>query len=1349
MFDIRPLWSSLLVRIAVLSIFIIFFFLPNSIKEASGQIAVVEEFCPETACIAKQAEIKKIDDEIYKINQAIEALNMKIGSEVKLIKYRIDRSSWMQNEVNRLSLQIYNIMGPNGAFRWAQLSYGRAMTALTGTMDQQIKDQVDTLAQQFGKTFADAVQIYAKQAAEKMEGLLNTANQLIESYNDLVLQFNALTPLIEQAQNNLTQLLYQANGLEKDSEDLLERRAAIKEILSITACPIGPPPEVSPVADESTGDAPTADLSTKEKLTMSGATAEAQRMANTIPSEFPPVTVNMTTGVPLVPAAPTVPEIPPPAETKTDTPSVPDTGTPSVSDLDLGDDDDLVTVGGGAKPPAPILEGTGDRPKDAAIAPITGADAPPPPTTTPYDHMPPPDLTETGLDFDRYTSTGGTTELVSLGFQGIESHTLEREELGSTARIVFGTLIPGLSTQVGVQEKLAGAWADALNIILFTTLFNLTKTIAKGEVSPQDIVDIRKAALAGDESEVRNILERLGGTRTPEGAAEGIVEDFISEIMRVGAMTQPEEVVSLAPRMLIAIEAMNNADLTTVLMNLCITANLILRSQEAAAIETHATVGIVLAPVGLGGVRGLVGLVGVGTRVGQAAGQAIASAGSLTYTSSEIIRINGEIEREKVHLASGTGDPNRLETLEFEKELSILFAAVDVIFLGFDVKQFSLAAKAHTLARQSAEAIRAVKEAANDAIRTNKMELARQLAAQLTALLKTEARFALFEFKTFAAISTAQVAIAVAMGNPTGAILPLAMLGIRGGTAVAAARAQRSRGGTVEAGTPVTVQGQQGEFTFVRFGEKGEIILRKGGGEFTFAADAEILTTSGAKPIFKGNSVTVAGQPGEFVFVGKNEFGEIILKGEKGEITVSSDTEIALASAKKGISGGDVEPTATTKDLKEGMIIRIDGRKGEFQIITIKKGQIKVIEVSEEEVGVDVTIKIPRIFSFDPDLVKFRIVSEGTEVAPPVAAPVRPLIPTERPAIAAFEPGTVVRVAGEGDADFVVQGVFPNGKIMVRKAGAPTREDVDATAFNTKIVGSEKLTVVPKAAETGETAPVAVQPPTRTAEQKARSNLLGILQRELAMRIETDDSSGREFVRTADGEIIFLGKLLGIGTEGIVFRIDTQDGNPTNEVLKINKTNLGNPSGEANTLDGLDGKIPIARVTGIVRDAGGNVVALKKEFVSGSTLSKLFKDIQALLSSQDPAKAVEAENLRQSVSLAVGNFLRTAFDAGTTEFDFIPANLIMRSDTCELVLIDAGGIALQRSSLIDAEDFFNRIATDLIGGFGFSREQLGTVFDIDTVRTALGGGENVNCPAPAEAGFEGRDLFDLIPAFGR
>jgi hypothetical protein len=723
------------------------------------------------------------------------------------------------------------------------------------------------------------------------------------------------------------------------------------------------------------------------------------------------------------------------------------------------------------------------------------------------------------------------------------------------------------------------------------------------------------------------------------------------------------------------------------------------------------------------------------------------------------MRINEEIERERVHLASGTGDPNNLATLEFERDLSILFAAIDVVFLSFDVTQVALAAKAHTLARQSAEAIRAVKEATNDAIRNNKMALARQLAAQLAGLLKTEARFALFEFKTFAAISAAQVGISVAIGSPTGAILPLALLGIRGGTAAVSARVQRSHGGTVDTGTPVTVVGQRGEFEFVRLGENGEIILRRPGGtgEAAFAPDAKVLTTSGARPIFKGNSVTVSGQTGEFVFVGRNEFGEIVLRGENGEITVPPDTEIVLASAKRGISGGDVEPTAPAKakDLKQGMTIRIEGREGEFSIIKIEEGRIKVMEVSDEDVDVGATIKMPRVFSFDPDLVNVRVVPEGTEAVPPAPTVVQPDVAPQRTAeqpataaTAAFPHGTIVRVTGEGDTDFVVDGVFPDGRIVVRPADAPERGSLADATFTTRILKPEKLTVAPRAEGGEELVPplAAAPPPKKTQEQEVRSKFLSILQRELAMRIETD-ASGREFVRTADGEPIFLGQLLGVGTEGVVFRINTPEGNPTSEVLKINKTISGSPSDEARTLDDLSGKIPIARVTDIVRDAGGSIVALKKEFVPGSTLAKLFKDIQALSGSQDPAKIAEAEKLRESVSLAVGNFLRTAFDANATELDFIPGNLIMRKDTCELVLIDAGGLALKRS-FSDAEDFFNQITTDTIGGFGLSQGQLDTVFDINAVRTALGVGGDVepSCSAPAEAGFEGLEL-ELVPAF--
>ncbi|MEK7790653.1 MAG: hypothetical protein AAB309_03400, partial [Deltaproteobacteria bacterium] len=798
--------------------------------------------------------------------------------------------------------------------------------------------------------------------------------------------------------------------------------------------------------------------------------------------------------------------------------------------------------------------------------------------------------------------------------------------------------------------------------------------------------------------------------------------------------------------------------------NLCITANLILRSEAAARIETGATIGIVLAPIGVGG-GALGSLVGVGAKVGLAAGQAAAGAGSLAYTSSEIIRINEEIEREKVHIASGTGDPNLLAALEFEKELSIIFAAVDVVFIGFDVKQFSLAAKAHTLARQSAEAIRAVKEAANDAIRTNRMALARQLADQLTALLKTEARFALFEFKAFAAISAAQVALSAATGNPAGAILPLALLGIRGGTAITAARTQRARGGIVEAGTPVIVEGQQGELLFVGF-ERNGVTFSTLDGEtlITFARDTKISTTSGAKPIFEGSNVTVSGQRGEFEFVGRNELGEIVLRreggGETGEITVPPDTEIALAPAKKagGAAGTtDVEPRVSAKDLKPGTSIRIDGREGEFSVLEITpKGMIKVVEVSEAEVDLNATITLPRIFSVDPDLVKIRVVSEGPpsieapSAASVVPTPVRQPSGFEPPAFA-FDVGTRVKVQ-EVDGTFVVEGTFPDGRVMVRREDAPTREDLDATAFNTRIVKPDKLTEIPKAVEpeapttrgpeTEETASGTA--PTRSEiERQARSRLLSIIQPELAMRIETD-ASGREFVRTESGEIIFLGQILGIGTEGVVFRINTPEGNPTNEILKINKTTSGDPSGEVKNLEGLDGKIPIARVTGIVRDAGGNIVALKKEFVPGSTLNKLFKDIQVLSSSQDPAKAAEAEKLRQSVSRAVGNFLRTAFDAGTTEFDLIPANLIMKSDTCDLVLIDAGGFAPQRS-FIDAKDFFNQIATDTIAGFNLSQKQVETVFDINTVRTALGGGGEDACLAPAEPGFEGLNLSDFVP----
>lgn len=1301
----RSVTMNLLVSDPNVSEFSIFPWL--GIRAPKRTAGVVCRFTP-LACAIKQEEAKKIDDEIYKIGQRIDEANIKITSKVEFVNLGLKSLNDIEKERTSLDAEINNITRPGGILEAAQNAYEGALTAATGTMDQQTREQVEALARQFGKTFEEAVQMYLRQEQEKLKQTYVIVNGKIQTYNNVINGFNAFLSNVKQYKSDLQALLDDAVQLEKWEQELKEKKRAIQETLGSAPCILGPDPKIPAIADGSTGEIPV-EKESKESI----------EPPHGLTEEPPPLVVSPTQ--------------PPPSPT-TETPPTPPSELPPLSE-----DEDLVTLGPPGTTTPPILDTEG------GIAPSTSLR---PPRQTPYEVMSPPDLSKTGLDFNRYTATEGTTELVSLGFRGVESQTLIREELGETARIIFGTLIPGFSTQVEVQEKLAGSWADALNMVLFTTLFNLTNTIVEGEVSPSDVVAIRNAALAGDETEVRNILNRLGGTHPPEGAAEGIVDDFISEIMRVGAMTQPGEVVSLAPRMLTAIKAMNNADLTIVLMNLCITANLILRAEEAAKIERVATVGIVLAPIGVGAgsLGALAGLGKAGQVLAQAAGQAVASAGSLAYSSSEVIRIGEEIERERVHIASGTGDPDRLASLEFERDLSILFAAVDVVFLGFDVTQVGLATKAHILTREAAEAIRAAKEATADAVRNQKMALAKTLAARLSALLEKEARFALFEFKTFAVITGAQVAIAAASGNPAGAILPLAILGIRGGTAAVAARAARSQGTTVDAGAPVTVTGQQGTFEFVRLEANGQIVLRRpDGGLSTFASGTEVLTTSGATPILPGSAVTVSGERGEFVFVGRNEFGDIVLRGEAGEITVPPHTEIAASSAKRG-------PTATAKDLKEGKTkITIEGREGEFIVIEIKPGKIKVMEAQEGEADPGATIALPRVFSFDPDLVKFRIVPEGEASQPPP--------PSRRTALGlavvlmAFEPGTIVRTTGE-DAEFIVQGTFPDGRVLIRDKNAPIRDSSEATIDNTRLIKPEELTVVPPRAPAGEETvevpaprpPVeeGVAPPPRTAEQQARSRLLGILQPELALRIETD-AAGREFVQTPNGETIFLGQILGIGTEGVVFRINTVDGNPTNEVLKINKFRSGSPEDEARVLERVASSLPVSRVTDVIRDADGKVVALKKEFIPGSTLSRIFKEILALTNSQDPENLAKAAKLRESVSIAVGSFFQKMLVSGETNFDLIPANLIVREGSCDLVLIDAGGLAVARS-FSGAEDFFQKVATEGVGGFGLEPQTLEKVFNLDTVRRTLGVDEAVpSCPAPAPAGFEGLELDFLLP----
>lgn len=1394
----RSLWFLVVIPIFILPI-----------KKSYGEVvSAEEEECPVAACAKKEEEVKKIDEEIYKVGKEMDDTNIKIGPKTECIDLGVKDLNSRKKEIDPLDSEIKEITKPGGVLDLAKNAYERAMRAAAGTMDQQTREQVEALARQFGKTFEEAVQMYVQQARESLKETVDIVNAKIERINPLVSGYNELLSAVKKCKSELLELIDRAAQLEKWYQELIEKRHAINETPGIAPCPLPPDPEIPDTAAGSTAQIPE-EISPHDSVDLGHGVDEPPSITEVSPTEPPPPEAEAITP----PAAETMtddafrllldgltrrlPEaerlslqerltnaaasaalagtstrdietnilrdavrelleregreatssainaeiadimsdertlqetVEPPPSTEPSPTEAPPASPPELPTLPP-EGEDLVTVGPDST--APILDERGGVAPQETLRP---------PRTTPYEVMPPPDLREAGIDFNRYTATDGTTELVSLGFRGVESQTLIREEIGGTARIVFGTLIPGFSTQVEVQEQLAGAWADALNMVLFTTLFNLTNTIIDGEVSPGDIVAIRNAALAGDETEVRNILNRLGGTHPPEGAAEGIVDDFISEIMRVGAMTQPGEVVSLAPRMLTAIKAMNNDDLTTVLMNLCITANLILRAEEAAKIERGATVGIVLAPIGVG-VGSLGALAGLG-KVGYAVGQAVASAGSLAYSSSEVIRISEEIEIEKVHIASGTGDPNRLESLEFERELSILFAAVDVVFLGFDVTQVGLAAKSQILTREAAEAIRAAKEATADAVRNEKMALARTLAARLSALLEKEARFASFEFKTFAVISGVQVAIAAASGNPTGAILPLAMLGIRGGTAAIAARAARSQGGTVDAGTSVTVTGQQGTFEFVRLDANGQIVLRRpDGGLSTFASDTEVLTTSGATPIFPGSAVTASGEPGEFTFVGRNEFGDIVLRGERGEITVPPHTEIAASSAKRA-------PAARVKDLKDGETkISIEGREGTFVVLSKEKGKIKVMEASGEEVDSGATITIPRVFNFDPDLVKFRIVSEAEASQPP---PPRIPPPSTQPPIA-FEPGTIVRTTGE-DTEFVVLGTLSDGRIMIRNKDAPIRDSSEATADNTRIIKPETLTVVPPRAPDAEAAPrpqepaptTEAPPPPRTAEQEARSRLFRALQPELSLTIKTD-AAGRDFVETPNGEVIFLGQILGIGTEGAVFRINTADGTPTNEVLKINKFRSGSPEEEARILERVASSLPVSRVTDVIADADGKIVALKKEFIPGSTLGRIFKRIFDLTNSQDPEKLTEAAKLRESVSIAVGSFFQKMLVSGETNFDLIPANLIVREGSCDLVLIDAGGLAVARS-FSDAEDFFQKVATEGVGGFGLEPQNLEKVFNIDTVRRTLGVEEApAFCPAPAPAGFEGLELDFLLP----
>lgn len=227
------------------SFFLLLCFSP--VKEAAGQEDVAlppgeEEFCPTAACMSRQAEADKIKEEITKTSAAISALFIEIKNGVDAVNSILDKANQLKVDLGFLGSAIDGLI--KGPLWTALVAYGRAARANAGQMDQPLREQLNLLAEQFGRTFQDALSEYIRDALNKLQAEIENVDTTVETYNSKVSLFKLLVAQIETLKKNIEDLQTKLEELEKQYKNLEAALNTLANAPSDVFCPISPVPPV-------------------------------------------------------------------------------------------------------------------------------------------------------------------------------------------------------------------------------------------------------------------------------------------------------------------------------------------------------------------------------------------------------------------------------------------------------------------------------------------------------------------------------------------------------------------------------------------------------------------------------------------------------------------------------------------------------------------------------------------------------------------------------------------------------------------------------------------------------------------------------------------------------------------------------------------------------------------------------------------------------------------------------------------------------------------------------------------------------------------------------------------------